>query len=227
MRKKEDQICKELKAFINDRAYPCIAAKAAVHQSELRIKVAADMGSANADREILTFIYSFTENYRNTKDTGLSPYQSACIIFRQPKIRDEEMYDNLMWQRLQALADLDSESYPFDTRVIADPESAAFSFSLMEEAFFIIGLHPMSSRAARKFQYPTLVFNPHAQFEKLRQQKKYDPMKKAIRKRDLDYSGSVNPMLRDFGDESEVYQYSGRQYQKEWRCPLKIDHGKT
>ena len=227
MRKKDDQICKELKTFITARAYPCIAAKAAVHQSQLRIKVAADMSSADHDREILAFVYSFTEDYRNTKDPHLYPYQSACIIFRQPEIRDEEMYDLLMWRRLQALADLDSESHPFDSRVVADPQSAAFSFSLMEEAYFIIGLHPMSSRAARRFQYPTLVFNPHAQFESLRQQKKYEPMKKAVRKRDRDYSGSVNPMLQDFGNESEVYQYSGRQYQNDWRCPLKVSHGKT
>lgn len=227
MRKKDDQIRKELKAFISARAYPCIAAKAAVHQRQLKIKVVADMSSAENDKEILAFIYNFTENYRNTKSLHFSPYQSACIIFRQPEIRDEEMYDHLMWRRLQALADLDSKSYPFDSRVVADPQSAAFSFSLMEEAFFIIGLHPMSSRTARRFRYPTLVFNPHAQFEKLRLQKKYGPMKKAVRKRDLDYSGSVNPMLQDFGEESEVYQYSGRQYQKEWRCPLKIGHGKS
>ena len=227
MRKKEDRICKEFNAFISAGAYPCIAAKAAVHQSQLRIKVAADMSSADADKDILAFIYSFAEDFRSAKNLHPSPFQSACIIFRQPEIRDEEMYDQLMWRRLQALADLDSKSYPFDSRVVADPESAAFSFSLMEEAFFIIGLHPMSSRAARRFRYPALVFNPHEQFEKLRQQKKYGPMKKAVRKRDLGYSGSVNPMLQDFGEESEVYQYSGRQYQKEWRCPLKIGHEKS
>lgn len=38
------------------------------------------------------------------------------------------------------------------------------------------------------------------------------------------YSGSINPMLEDFGTSSEVYQYSGRKYDAEWRCPLKFNN---
>jgi FPC/CPF motif-containing protein YcgG len=49
-------------------------------------------------------------------------------------------------------------------------------------------------------------------------------MKDVVRKRDIAYSGSVNPMLTDFGNASEVYQYSGRKYEDTWQCPLKINH---
>ncbi len=52
-------------------------------------------------------------------------------------------------------------------------------------------------------------------------------MKNAIRKRDVAFSGSVNPMLEDFGKTSEVYQYSGRNYDSNWQCPLKITHATT
>ncbi len=55
-------------------------------------------------------------------------------------------------------------------------------------------------------------------------QAKYDMMKNAVRKRDVAYSGSVNPMLKDFGKASEVFQYSGRKYDENWQCPLKIHH---
>ena len=79
----------------------------------------------------------------------------------------------------------------------------------------------MSSRLARRFRYPTLVFNPHQQFEELRATAKYDMMKNVVRKRDVAYSGSINPMLQDFGESSEVYQYSGRKYDDTWQCPLK------
>jgi FPC/CPF motif-containing protein YcgG len=34
-------------------------------------------------------------------------------------------------------------------------------------------------------------------------------------------------MLEDFGEASEVYQYSGRQYDEQWQCPLKIYHAKS
>ncbi|MBA3674464.1 MAG: YqcI/YcgG family protein, partial [Chitinophagaceae bacterium] len=93
--------------------------------------------------------------------------------------------------------------------------------------FYIIGLHTASSRQARQFKYPTLVFNPHAQFEQLKETAKYDMMKNAVRKRDIAFSGSVNPMLQDFGESSEAYQYSGRKYDESWQCPLKITHAET
>lgn len=95
-------------------------------------------------------------------------------------------------------------------------------FNLM--GFFIIALHPGSSRPLRRFTYAALVFNPHMQFEELRETGKYNNMKYAVRKRDLAYSGSINPMLTDFGDASEIYQYSGRKYDNTWQCPLKINH---
>jgi hypothetical protein len=41
-----------------------------------------------------------------------------------------------------------------------------------------------------------------------------------VRKRDIAYSGSINPMLNDFGNASEVYQYSGKQYTSDWVCPF-------
>ena len=103
-------------------------------------------------------------------------------------------------------------------------ESANFSFSIKEEAFFIIGLHKTSSRVARQFNYPTLVFNPHAQFVVMKETKQYNKMQKIVRKRDLHLSGSINPMLADYGTASEVYQYSGKQYDAQWQCPLNIQH---
>ena len=72
--------------------------------------------------------------------------------------------------------------------------------------------------------YPALVFKPHAQIEELRKTGKYGTMKGVVRKRDIFFSGSVNPMLEDFGVASEVYQYSGRKYDDTWQCPLKINH---
>jgi FPC/CPF motif-containing protein YcgG len=134
------------------------------------------------------------------------------------------MFDKLLWTKLQSFSDLDAERYSYDERVDADPSSGQFSFSLHDEALYVIGLHPESSRRSRRFKYPTLVFNPHEQFEQLRRSDKYELMKKAVRRRDVIFSGSVNPMLQDFGKSSEVFQYSGRNYDETWKCPLKIHH---
>lgn len=215
-----EKITKEFCDFILDQSFPCVAARAAVKREHINVLVADHMACPKDDYTILQFIYRFIKNFRKATNT----FHSAAIIFSAPETHSEELFDNLMWQRLQSLALLDRKNFSSDKRVSDDPNSPEFSFSLGEEAFFIIGMHPASSRPARKFKYPVLVFNPHAQFEEMRKNDLYDNMKNIVRQRDRKYAGSINPMLTDFGKTSEVYQYSGRQYSANWQCPLRIQH---
>lgn len=215
-----EEIINQYYDYINSKDFVCIAAKAAMAQRKIKCMVADHLACPKDDRELLNFLYEFVDEYR--RDSKL--YQSAAIIFRGPVDVDEPLFDQFLWQRLQALSDLDSKVYKYDKRVSADPTHAHFSFSLKEEAFFIIGLHPANSRLTRRFAYPAIAFNPHAQFEQLREENRYERMKATVRKRDLLISGSVNPMLEDYGQSSEVYQYSGRPYDKAWQCPLNIKH---
>jgi uncharacterized protein len=210
-------------AYIRNKGFPCVGARAALADNNIRCMVFDHMACPKDDRLILQFLYDFVDEYRRTKKIFLS----AAIVFKEPQVCDEEMFDRLMWQRLQALADLDAEKYAYDHRVDANPSSPNFSFSLKEEAFFIVGMHPSGNRKARQFKHPCLVFNPHAQFEELRKTNRYERMKEVVRKRDMALDGSVNPMLKDFGESSEVYQYSGRVYDDKWQCPLKLNHGKN
>lgn len=220
---KNDTLTTEWFSFIENREFPCVAAKAALAKQQQRVYVAGHLACPRDDQQILDFIYGFVDNYRKS-DTL---FHSAVIIFKQPEIHTEESFGKLFWQRLQCLSDLDALHYDYDRRVSNIPESEEFSFSLKEEAFFVIGLHPASSREARRFKYPAIVFNPHAQFEQLREQNQYEKMKKIIRKRDIALEGSINPMLTDFGTESEVYQYTGQQLDKKWKCPFHSNHGQN
>lgn len=205
---------------LGNKSFPCVAAHEAATKNYVRSFVADHLGCPKDDHAILHFLYDFVDEYRNAK----SGYYSSAIIFQEPKDITEEVFETLLWQRLQSISDLDAVQYDYDVRVSPDTSSPHFSFSLKEEAFYVIGLHEGSKRQARKFKYPTLVFNPHAQFEQLRQENLYSKMQQIVRKRDILYSGSVNPMLADFGSSPEVFQYSGREYDKEWKCPLKIKH---
>ena len=214
----KEKVIEEFKAFLQNKEFPCVAAKAALERGQIRFFVADHIECPHNDQEILEFLKIFKNEYRNSD----AKFHSAVIIFIEPAEIDEEMFDKFLWKRLQALSDLDSETNFADTRVDIDPTSPNFSFSINEEAFFVIGLNPGSSRTARRFKYPSLVFNPHSQFEELRAEHLYEKMKSIVRKRDLSFSGSVNPMLQDYGTRSEVYQYSGRQYDKGWKCPLNI-----
>ncbi len=210
------------KEYISNKEFVCVAAKAALARQQIQYMVAGHMACPRDDQQIHDFLCTFIDTYRNSAEL----YHSAVVMFEPSGIVNEEMFDSLLWQRLQALSTLDALEHPYDARVAADPNSGNFSFSLKEEAFFIIGLNPVSSRAGRQFKYPALVFNPHQQFEQLKEKHKYNALKMVVRKRDLNVSGSINPMLEDFGEASEVYQYSGRRYDEKWQCPLKIYHDK-
>jgi FPC/CPF motif-containing protein YcgG len=71
-----------------------------------------------------------------------------------------------------------------------------------------------------------MVFNVHAQFERLREERLFERMQETIRSRDLKLQGSLNPNLSDFGKQSEAKQYSGRPVEKEWKCPFQRFFGK-
>ena len=206
--------------FIGEKGFPCTGAKAALGKEQVYSMVAGHMACPAHDKEILAFLYDFLQTYRES-GTG---FHSGVILFTSPVDSTEDIFEKLMWSRLQALANLDAENYSYDSRVSADPFDPAFSFSLMEEACFVIGLHPNSSRPARRFYTPALVFNPHAQFAEFRQTNKYSMMQQSVRKRDVQFSGSVNPMLTDFGTASEAMQYSGKFYADGLTCPLQFAH---
>jgi len=118
------------------------------------------------------------------------------------------------------LHELDRQHYDWDKAVSSDPESPNFSFSFAETGFFVVGLHPASSRISRRFGWATLIFNAHSQFDRLRELNKFERMRVMIRARDLKLQGSLNPNLSDFGKQSEARQYSGRAVEKDWKCPF-------
>src|SRR6185312_15214178 len=107
--------------------------------------------------------------------------------------------------------------------VDSNPDSPHFSMSIGGSGFFVVGLHPNSSRAARRFKYPTLVFNLHAQFERLRDEGRYETIRNKTIERDIALDGTPNPMLARHGHGPAAAQYSGRLVNENWQCPFK--HG--
>lgn len=219
----QETIIRDFQHFVLNETYPCVAARAAMSRQQIACLVADHMACGHQDEHILGFLYDFVTSFR----TSTADFHSAAIIFEGPEDVDARSFEKLLWTRLQKLSALDAKKFSYDQRVNPDPSSPDFSFSIGEEAFFIIGMHPASSRPARRFKYPTIVFNPHVQFDEMRKANRYEKLKKIVRRRDIAYSGSVNPMLTDFGERSEVYQYSGNKYDGDWTCPLHIAHGKS
>ena len=160
--------------FVEHTEFPCVAAKAAWSRKQIKFFIAEHMACPKDDRAILDFLYDFTDQFRKAENQ----FHTACVIFKDTAIYNEVMFDQLLWLRLKALSDLDAINYSGDKRVSGDPSSPNYSFSLKDEAYYVVGLSPVSSRTARRFNYPALVFNAHAQFEHLRTTNTYEKNEK-------------------------------------------------
>lgn len=209
---------REFRSWIADPAFPCVGAKSAMAHGNLRILPASDIRSAWDDVLIHRELLRWADDYRDQPER----FRSLAIVFAGPRQLDEKAFERAMWQRLQSLADKDHWlGQTYDPRVSADPEDPHFSLSFGNEAFFVVGLHPGASRPARRFGRPTLVFNLHDQFERLRNEGRYERMSEVILERDEKLAGSRNPMLARYGTVSEARQYSGRSVNDDWRCPFR------
>jgi len=150
-------------------------------------------------------------------------FVTRIALFESTPPLDEFQFERAMWQRLSAFHAIDRVDHEWDSSVSDDPQSPQFSLSIGGRAFYVVGLHPGSSRPARRFRCAALVFNLHSQFESLRADGRYEKLREAIIARDVAYSGSSNPMLAAHGTVSEARQYSGRQVGADWRCPFPVD----
>lgn len=209
---------------ILNTTFPCLGAKSALTRRRMQITIARDITSGWDDLTIFSKLVKFAKSY--TLDP--KPFQTFVVIFEGPRMLSEAAFERALWNRIQSLSDKDAwAGNPRDPRVSADPQNSHFSLSFGGEAFFAVGLHPRSSRPARRFTSPVIVFNLHAQFEQLRELGQYEKLRAAILARDLLFSGSRNPMLSRHGEASEARQYSGRQVAADWHCPYHAWEGRV
>jgi FPC/CPF motif-containing protein YcgG len=174
------------------------------------------LASAEATAALAQDLYEFTRSELRES----SEYATFVAVFRQPTAQTEAEFERSLWRQLQQLNHSDAEHFAWDQTAQSDPTDPQFSFSFAGQALYVIGMHPNSSRLARQFRWPALIFNPHEQFERLRADGKWKRMQQTIRERDVQLQGSVNPMLSDFGESTEARQYSGRAVEADWRAPF-------
>lgn len=194
--------------------YPCVMAQVVFKLDQASFHTYNNFGSKKTAYSLLSDLNQYIEEY----DFESDDYFSFIAAFPNQKEYSEVEFEEKLWKQLQYLHEVDEQKW--DPGVSSDPMDNNFSFSAAGKAFYIVGLHPNSSRKARRSPYPALAFNLHRQFELLRNKDSYTDVRNKIRKRDKEYQGSVNPMLEDFGENSEARQYSGRKVEDDWKCPF-------
>ena len=202
------------RAFVGDTGFPCLAGKGVVNANGYECIAYGALATGRSTRALARDLASFVEN--SDDDARLRAF---VAVFPEATCADEPAFEHQLWAQLQGLSDADDEGQ-WDETASEDPDDSRFSFSFRGCAMFVVGLHPISSRLARRFRWPALVFNPRSQFERLRETGRFERLRGAVRDRELALQGSLNPNLSDFGDQSDARQYSGRATEADWKCPF-------
>ncbi|HET6765526.1 MAG TPA: guanitoxin biosynthesis heme-dependent pre-guanitoxin N-hydroxylase GntA [Longimicrobiaceae bacterium] len=208
-----ERVRADFEAFVNAPDFSCLGARAALHHDAYRFGAYGAMGSGDATAALARDLAAFAGAHAD------DDFATFVAVFLDAPPATEAEFEARLWATLRALHAADAGA-GWDPAVSDDPDDPHFSFSFGGRAFFIVGLHPESSRAARRFGWPALVFNPHAQFQRLRADGRYGRLRETIRAREIALQGTLNPNLGDFGEESEARQYSGRAVEPGWRCPF-------
>lgn len=208
-----------LRAVLHDPEFPCLGAKSLVNQGGYRFGFYGELAAPCTTAGLAHDLTRFVEE-RPSIGTEFSSYIAA---FSGPKVIEPVEFEALLWDQLSALHEAGKPYFRWSAAVSSDPSDPMFSFSFAGQPFFVVGLSPSSEHWARRFPWPTLVFNDHFQFEKLRKEQRFDRLRDAIRDRDTALHGEENPMLADYGSHSEARQYAGRIVGPDWKCPVHFE----
>jgi FPC/CPF motif-containing protein YcgG len=205
------------RGFVLNPDFSCVGAKSAVMHETYRLGVYDQLGGVGSTAGLCRDLFTFAREAEHAED---GEFMTFVAMFREPMTVDEREFERLLWVQLRLLNQLDAPLHEWDPSVSEDPEDPHFGFSFAETAFFIVGLHPHSSRAARRFIWPTLVFNPHAQFQHLKEEGRWKRLQEVVRMREENLQGTLNPNLADYGTTTEARQYSGRAVEPDWHPPF-------
>lgn len=147
--------------YIAQEDFPCLAAKTAVARGHVTFFHGSSIDCPAHDAALLDALAEFAR-----PSDAESPFRSFVALFPDSPATSPRAFESAMWQRLQRLHDLDATRFPWDDSVSSDPASPNFSMSLGGHAFYVVGLHPRSTRRARRFPLTAMVFNLHRQFER-------------------------------------------------------------
>jgi len=213
------KIPNDISAAINQiivgKEYPCVPAMRSILSGSYLVGVYRDFGTGRqADRLYQDLMY-----FREKQKSMQSLYYSFWAIFDDRECSFPD-FETRLWNELSQLASRPENSAAWDKNFSDDPQQENFCISLGGEAFFVVGMHPDSPRLARRFPFPTLIFNLYDQFEELSRRGQYEAIVKTNRERELSYQGSLNPMVEKYGDKWESIQFSGKENLPEWKCPF-------
>lgn len=200
-------------------SYPCVAALQSYKKNQYEVGFYHSLGLGLRNSELASDLMHFVENL----DLQKTPFKSFWAVFEETKSVSEVEFENGLWRELSYLTSHQGMQDSWDPAFSSNPNDKNFCFSLGGHAFYVVGLHPHSSRFSRRFPFPVLLFNASEQFNSLIKKGTFPSMIKVNRKLDSAFQGSVNPMVEKYGELWEAIQFSGKNNPDTWKCPFQ--HG--
>lgn len=213
-----DEFLAEMHDFIlQNKGYPCVAAIKTMQQKDYLCGYYGRFGMADSWKSLRHDLQLYIERQ---KATG-SDYFTFWALFEKEDYISEDDFEAGLWKELSHLTSEEEKSRDW-LKDSTDPQDPKFTLNIAGESFFVVGLHPHSSRIARRFSRPALIFNLRRQFDSLRAANRFDHLKEVIRKREISLQGDVNPMVLKHDDKWESIQFSGKVNSDNWQCPFKF-----
>ncbi len=215
------EITAEIRERILQKNYPCVAAVQSVLRGEYLVGIYGEFGSGRHWSKFRGDLFKFLEAVKKND----SRYLSFWAVFDrqdEPAQDDETEFEKKLWRELSFLTSQEDREKDWAPEDISAPHDKGFCFSLGGEKLFVVGLHPKSSRLARQFSRPALVFNVFSQFEKFEKDGTYQALVNSIRQRDLKFQKSLNPMVVEHSEQWEGIQFSGKKNSQDWQCPFQF-----
>ncbi|WP_327303578.1 guanitoxin biosynthesis heme-dependent pre-guanitoxin N-hydroxylase GntA [Streptomyces sp. NBC_01298] len=202
----------QFRAMMLSEAYTCIGGASAVRRGTYRFGVFPELATPAAVEQSRAALGEFLHEFPE-EENAVAVFVAS---FEGPVIDSEASFEQLLWQQLQGLHDLDTQPVWWDPTGLEEwNDELGFVFG--GRNFFVVGLHPAASRWSRRFGWPTLVFNALSHVRPLERADQFARMQSKIRARDHRLQGSNNPSL----DQSQVAQFSGRDVEADWEFPLR------
>ncbi|MFB9906727.1 guanitoxin biosynthesis heme-dependent pre-guanitoxin N-hydroxylase GntA [Allokutzneria oryzae] len=210
----------ELEEFISSKNFSCLGARAAVKRGSITHghyrRLGDEQSALENHRDLLRYAIGLDQKLSDKS------FMTFVATFDEPGLVDEDEYERLIWKHLQIMHDIDSEDHGLDPGSSSDPNEPNFGFHTGGHAFFVVGMHPGSSRATRRFSKAAMAFNSNKQFMMLGE--KFFSMQDRIRKTELTNNGSVNPSFVTYEYQQPARHFSGRFTAADWECPYTSRH---
>jgi uncharacterized protein len=188
------------RAVLLSPSFPCLGGTGLVRAGEYCFAVYDQLGDPSAFGQQAVDM----RHYFKSRPIDTHPFAAFVAAYIAPSTQTDDVFEACMWAQLEGLQSCQEHGGQGSISLV-DHDDPGFVFG--DREFFVVGMHPGSSRFARRFPWPLLVFNALSHAHEMQKRGKHASMSRKVLARDRNLQGSDNPSLH----APQRLQFSGRE----------------